>query len=705
MVFSGDQMVLCGYVGGGRADITSRSTAEYLAFLVLCGHLAVPKVATAIQEGLAASDDLDELDAKIAERIAADPSAIANNDPEIVDALDAACSAILNSPSGRGLLINPPEGGSGIVAQHEGIESVKFVNSRRRRARVFLDQISYTVAGDPNVEHEAFQAITTLDVSPTTGVTSVVGALSDFIKGAVAYAPVVSEEVSIPVRPNEAIRTKYKATVIGCGISPGVVSQLPPERKQEYTQLALRTVALDLFLPILLNVALPANKEYFEEMLGGAENLEAVTQFLELVANSPELSAAFQPGANVNWTDVVWLLINEVVASDTFKEAAVNMLGALMNKVGLSLGPGNDLKVGFKNLTALLKGTDTMLAAIDASAQIADIARSNQADEIEIIANRSKVLLNPTFQVTGPDIDVDLTATVPDASDSQAVLKYHWYGTGQAGYLHDGIHQGNDFESSKNKVQFRAWGPGIDRVADTITVEAFQFVDNTWTSIGAANAKVEVRASRAGLVPVMVNLRPNESMELVGFVTPGAGQGEVYEFIWNTHGTAGSFNGVLEKVGPKTVTYVAGNSQGSDKVTVKVYLVRGAERIPVGSMSADVLVENEPSYVYSTIVYDAEVSGGVGGWSAWWNIWVQFPDVPGATHYEVQGFDAYWWSYINPGGPPFDDGRAPEGTHRLGLTGGSGWGWGEPPTRGEMLEVAQQSLWRFPGKWSVKVTR
>lgn len=704
-VFSGDDVVLYGYVGGGHTLVTADSTAEFLAYLALAGFLTPPEVSEEIQSQLKGHPELAAVAAKIAERMQIDPLAVGNNDSEIASALNIAAGNILNAPEGRGILINPVDGGYGNSVVHEGLESIRAINQRRRRTLAYVDQISYTT--EDNVEHDAPQEITKVKLSPTTGVTSVVGALGDLISGKVAYAPVISDPVTVPVRPASAIKTKYNVTFIGIGFIAGDIVSLPESRKQEYRELALRSLALDLFLPVLLKVVIPANKEYFEQLLGSAEGLEAVTFFLERVQEVPGIAEALEPNAQPPApSQIVLTLLEWVVESDEFKNACINALQAMMNKVGVELPNGGDLKVGFANISGMLKIIDAVLLSLDASAQVVDIARSKQAEIVEVIANRSKVLLDPPYQVVGSDAEAELTARVPDASGTGDLLKYHWTCTGQYGRLKDGIHEGNDFESSKDKVVYAAWSPyGID-VSDKVTVEAFLFADNEWKSLGTAEATVDVRVARVAISPVLVAIKPGESMAVEAFVTPAPPANEVFEYKWITHGTAGSFNGVLEKVGPREVTYVAGGAEGTDKVTVQLFRLDRAKRIFVGEASADVKVETEPSVIYGTIRAVAEVQGGFGGWSEWHEIFVEFPDVPGATSYRVQGFDAYWWGNVDATGPPFTASRPAAGHHGFALTGGSGWGFGEPPTEGELIaEAMAYAAWRFPGDWPVTITK
>ncbi|MCC6351227.1 MAG: hypothetical protein IT202_01810, partial [Fimbriimonadaceae bacterium] len=405
-------------------------------------------------------------------------------------------------------------------------------------------------------------------------------------------------------------------------------------------------------------------------------------------------------------SQIVLSLLEWVVESEQFQNACIDAIQAMMDKVGLKLPNAGDLKVGFTNISGMLKIIDAVLLSLDASAQVVDIVRSKQAEIVEVITNRSKVLLDPPYQVVGSDAEAELTARVPDASGTGELLKYHWTCTGQYGRLKDGIHEGNNFESSKDKVVYAAWSPyGID-VSDKVTVEAFLFADNEWKSLGTAEATVDVRIARMAISPMVVAIKPGESMGLEVFVTPALPENEVFEYKWVTHGTAGSFNGELEKVGPREVTYVAGSSEGTDKVTVQLFRLDRAKRIFIGQASADVKVETEPSVIYGTIEVAGGVEGGYGGWSSWWETFVQFPDVPGATSYRAQGFDAYWWGPVDITGPPFSAVQPAAGHHGFSLTGGSGWGFGEPPTQQEVLDYARSaSLWRFPGAWPVTITK
>jgi hypothetical protein len=694
--------VMFGFVGGGQDKINARSTAEALAYFASGAYRLPSSYRANVFDALRTRTELDAVTAKITARVAADPTAVDKADAEIVAALDASVGSLVG-PEALGHLINPTETKSGIEVQADGLETIKIVNYFRRRALAYVDRVSYKT--DDGVEHPSAAAVTKVDISPTTGVTSVVGSLGDWIQGKSAYNPVSTDPIKASVEPTTAKTTLYKVTVIGAGADPGEVESLPKDRQDEQDMLTKKTVVVDLFFPLLLNVALPAKSDAIDQMLGYLNSASIVYDFINVVTTTaPDIWAKSSEGDLVGGA---WALIEAVSSSAAIKVAAVQMLRELITHYS-GLFWGETFNNGAAIISKLATSANIALQILDSCAQIADIARSQQAATWDVTANKSKVLLNPPFTEIGNGGETELTCTVPDASGTETSLTFEWTKEGGALQMADGIHTGNSFESSKNKVQLKgAWNGSTGM--DTITVEAFQIKGSSRVSLGTAKASVKISAPKPFLTPSKISVKPNGTFTVTGGVKPAPAGNPSYIYRWTLKGSGATFDaGALQESGTRETNGIkALSKEGSDVLTLEVLQVDGGKQISLGKATAEVRVETTPSIFYGTINahiwYDYDP---VSNWtSSQWGVWVEFPDVPGATSYTVSGFDNMFNSPVVKTGPPFDQIRDLSASmHGFGLWGGAGFGPGPPDTSGDADFLAAVKG-RFNGTWEVEVRK
>lgn len=693
--------MLCGFVGDSETRIDARSTAEALAYFILGGYRLPAPLRTELRRRIAGNAALDPAVATIETRFLADPHAFGAVDSEIVDALDRACRTLSMGTSGH--LILPTETQSGIEVQSVDLEKVRIANYYRRRAHAYLDRVSYKTSD--GMEHPSAAPIGEVDVSPTVGVSSVVGALSDLIVGNSAYNPVYSDPLGAPVTPTDAVSTKYQVTVVGPGGQLGEIESLPQDRRDAQRLIVQKTLIVDLLLPLILNVAIPANASALDSMLEYTNGSTILYSFI--VALTQAVPSIWDHAWTGEFGQVVWDIVALIADDASVKVLVVDLISQIITHYN-GLFWGATFENGAVIISKFVTGANMALTLLDSSAQLADIARSKQAATWDVVSNKSRVLLSPPHSLIDTKSSVDLTATIPDASGSGASFTYHWKVLNQSAVgISDGLHSGNEFDSSSNKVTAMPTWYGASGT-DAIEVEAFEIVGSERRSVGKAQATVEVREASPFLAPEHISLRRNGSFTLQAGMRPGLAEQSVYHYKWSVGGTAATFGGATTKeTGTGTVTLDAKSSVGTDTVTVEVFLIDRGKRTSLGTATADVVVEDEPSYIYGTVkgkvwhTYDPTANWHEDRWA----VWVEFDDVFGVSQYFMRGWDNWYHYYVERAGPPFDVIQdLPPEQHAFGMWGGVSFGPGPPDDSGDAAYIATV-ITRFQGIWEVRLTR
>jgi hypothetical protein len=314
------------------------------------------------------------------------------------------------------------------------------------------------------------------------------------------------------------------------------------------------------------------------------------------------------------------------------------------------------------------------------------------------------VLTPPHGQVSVTQ-SLELNASVPNATGEEApLITYHWTLSGMSGVqFNSGSQQGADITSSSGTVQFVS----LNNQTGTAEVEVEAILHgngNETTSLGTATSTIDVVNDRAVLTPARSSIQPGTTQTLIARITNPRPNAR-YQFKWHSSRRVGSLSTPEDILtSQEIVTYISDGSVGSDDITIDAYENGPSGPVRIGSSSATVLVETEPTVIparYSAFSAGADGRGKVIAL-------VKAPRVQGATGYRLVGTGGYDYAYfggsINFAISPFNNEPQwgliePSGEVWVGLSGWDGPESGIPGAIGWMDS-------RFSGfSFYVEVTR
>ena len=289
-----------GETSGTGSEISAQSTAVALLFQALSAF-TLPRDAWPQALTLLTADPSTATLAKVvAARLAANPYAISDNDTELLSALNSAVTAILGSTIAPALtasrtaaclksfdvrvtstaeetalvLVQPTDENSGVrVAPNAAGNGITITNSFRRHLWAYVYRTGWKTKDDD--ENAAPHDITPWErVVPGTvvsgyipavnGFQGTIGTILDAVSGQVAYSPVTSDAIILPVSPADANQTFYKVIVVGPSWkSGGFNDELPTEYsamseagewRSAELKMNMLTIFQEFLFPALLSV-------------------------------------------------------------------------------------------------------------------------------------------------------------------------------------------------------------------------------------------------------------------------------------------------------------------------------------------------------------------------------------------------------------------------------------------------------------------
>jgi hypothetical protein len=653
--------VLLGWVGSGGAQLSARSTAEVLLYFALDGARAAKPSRDFLLTQLQTRAEVATLADAIAAALATTPSLAT---PTVRDALARARDALLSDPTviaarasaastivkPQGVLVNPALPKSGVALDQQGIDTIFFTNSYRRRAVAHIERIGLKLEG-ATTEQSVRETFRTVDVSPVQGLTSLLGSFGDIVRGDMAWAPTTTSPLLLPINPSNAELTRYRVTLLGMGVGT-TVDTLNAEQEALLLKTQVKTIVLDMVVPVIANVILDA----------AGDKLDEITNFGLAGEISQDLVTALAPVAQrASSGDIkgaVGEVINGVLTGNAIRPLILAYVWDLMSPTPWAQHLGYDkMFEGFNRgneLLAVLSKIDAGLTIVDTAAQTAHIRSSHVAESWEVVVNRSKVYLSPKRGWISPRTETShvLTAKVVDAdSQTDRTIVYRFSTSGRFGVLYDTRQQRNEdaFETVDPTVYYVPKNLTSEGT-DTVTVEAFLTAAGTTNRqpLGSDTSTVEVRLPKVTITPQRSSVQPNGSVTLTAQVPDSlVAAGEYLAFRWSTTGKFGRFDNNLTTVDSGLVTGRShqvqfrshSRDEGIDTVTVEV------TQLPFTTLGvANATVKNElrKSLESGELTTQSWTVPGAGCTY----VYIKVPKVAGATGYSVHAynfFDSLFW--------------------------------------------------------------
>ncbi len=246
------RLVMLGHVDTDNPafnDVSPTSTAQELLFFSTLSFVLPQDQWPGVYDILAAAPETATLAQVISARIAANPTALADLDAELLAALDAATVSLLPATGAAASIIAPlassdaPASRSSAVVTETGKAVSVLVKSANPYGLEVLDSLDdlgvfirntarihrfwavyrtgfVPVTGkstDPPIALPAWVQVGGGFQSGTTGATGVIGSLIDYFVGKVAWAPKVTPTIPLPMDPPDAKANSFRVFVVGAG--------------------------------------------------------------------------------------------------------------------------------------------------------------------------------------------------------------------------------------------------------------------------------------------------------------------------------------------------------------------------------------------------------------------------------------------------------------------------------------------------------
>lgn len=508
-------LTMLGWLGEERSEISARTTAEVLLYFALGAYAMPDDVQPRILDALASAPEVDTFADALEAAIANDSGALGRENADLKAAAHQAIDDLGAGASDgaaqlrRLMLIQPSDELSGIRVEHtSAVNSLRIVNSYRRRAFVIIEQQSYKRESDGvTVPEIAKHSASDFWLPPVNGVgDGVLDTVSDIFMGlydagTMAYEPIITEPIEMPLHDGSS-QTTYKVKILGPGISEGDAALLnDDEREQLYVAWAA-SLGLDVVLPAVSNVVLPIrNYGGFTDIVTPPNKYDFYEDLVNAIKDTPGFIEAMERGQTAAALSILWeqlTLEQTSVRSATFY--ALGWVVTLLEEAGrIPEGSLAEYVEGMSMAGHILNALtilDIGFGVGDLGVTLAHIGKSNQADIWTVDVIPPNVSLEPAYHEFCYGWTWPLEATVPAATGSVGdtpAFAYHWSTTGTYGELYDDIgHEGAEFESSQNTVSYRA--TSTEEGTDTVTVEVYQIDGSDRIPIGSASSEMHVIA-------------------------------------------------------------------------------------------------------------------------------------------------------------------------------------------------------------------
>lgn len=460
------KLILLGYssTSSGPGEISPRTTAQVLLFYALGAQTLPPDQYAQALTLIAADNATAQLAITVGSRIAANPTALSDGDSTLDSAVSAAATAILPAGgrsidraassavpisrasvvvkrSGRAsgqLMIQPSGLQSGVeIIQNPNGSGIVASNNFRRLCQFFVYK---TGTKDQNGVATNFPQVQlvggTHDLPSVVKINGVIGTLADLINGKVAYGPINSSPVDLPLDPGTS-ETRYEIVVVGFSTRfdvPGVFNDPRYANQVGFLTGAYNDLAVDAFVRdfagnILITAMFAPND--IKAILGDDTAVKAlIIDIAKLVRSEAGVIDQLKAGKPLAaWNAFVLAVANSsgfrsLLLTAFSKLPTVQRLGSILN-----FDLGKVLKAN-----TILKAVELVLTAGDIGEVVRGWNASKQAEVWSVNVVQPNVHLDPqTAIVTDNQSSVNLATRV--VGEQAPALRFVWSTTGAQGHL------------------------------------------------------------------------------------------------------------------------------------------------------------------------------------------------------------------------------------------------------------------------------
>ncbi|UJP65909.1 hypothetical protein [Mongoliitalea daihaiensis] len=659
---SEDKLMMMGFLGNGKTEISAQSTAEALLYLGAGLYVYGNKVKEKYLTESGSLEELSQLTSDVENKLKTNPFALDQGlfEPELRAVIEKLGESGETVDIRARVINTEPDIKSGLQVSDKDFQSITITNRFRRRAHAFLYKESFkdrdrkqTILIRQSEYSGQLQAKSDHKVDPIINIDGFLGSLKNVVKqGGMKFAVMETDPINIPLETDES-QAIYKVRVVG-PVWGKTTFAMTREEEKKAIDLTWKTTFYDLVWPAISELTggfADVIKEDSEELakvfshlgglIGKMESIDEFSRYGDLKKFSLEM------------LDFIVGTKADEVMKDNLEKLLIK---AYKIKYGTS---GPDLEDFTKKGAArALKVADLGLKAINAAWLGIDVNRANMVEIFKVEANDIPFKLEPKDAAVSVNEQKELTITKLGQLPNNQTYWIKWWTTGEYGVMRDKEGRtGKEIETNFTKIFYRAISnpSNVDEEAeDKIYAEVFIREGENLTSIGLDSVSIIVKPIKLEIKPNGTTLSPvNGGTNEIKLYVETAGSAKKlentdefeYRYEWGTKGDYGLFGGysVTENTMDNLVRYVALDEEvekAEEEIFVRVYrLEKGTtEEKFYGEAKAIVKIENDENWkiIYVPLQATTVSNPCDGCFTNWLN--ASFPKKDNHESYTVRFF-------------------------------------------------------------------
>jgi len=598
------RLLLLGFVDAADpegGEITAKTTAVSLLYR-LTGLCFLPAdYREELLEMLEETEEAQTVADVIAARMAADPAALWNRDPDVVAAVTeavsslyskagvdldsvtlpvvgdvaeaspvvqytvaAAASGSITIPDGRsqsGVSIHVSEEGSGVILE----------NGYRRHCGYYAYQTGYEDKDGNQQPLDRWKEVKNGYLPSVIQMESPLQSLLDLLSGEQqAWEHTFSDVIPLPLEPADAQTTYYTIVVIGPALrdKPGFSYNNPDAAKWFLTfgSMAGLTFTKDLLVP-LVGAFLPSQSIGFE-VLGGIkpddwQSLagEVVKIFLE---EGVDVVASVMAG---DYKGLIIATIENIAANEAFAYAVVR-LGIKYGLIKLAAQevPHTIALRLAENVVVPYALVEKLMTVLDVSRVTVDTVISEAMILWEVESNSANVRIWPEEQTVAPEGEVVFSGHSAAVGQTR---RYHWAIVGNWGYLQAADQQGNVIVTSETtSVTYHCNEDAEPGEVEEIMLEVFVHpVGGEQESLGTDKAVAQIVDQERTFEMESFSMYPEDTLPVFVSVDPPFPDDADVTYEWSCAESVGTLTSEPDS---PLASFEAGEDPGIETVNMVV---------------------------------------------------------------------------------------------------------------------------------------
>jgi hypothetical protein len=560
--------LLAGFITDTNKEISIATTASVLVYFGMGISFQPHEIKKKYLEGFSTLDGMSEFSQSLSNEFSTSPDMLKTG--KFMNSLTAYLSTFAPSDTidirAKQIDVDTKGFKSGIQVYELDHQNVNIRNERRRRAHAFTYKTAFK--DKEGLETTIKQKIGGADVSekdiainPRIGITSFSGTLKEWMMGKIMekepeFAMTENGPVNLPMKESESEAT-YKVRVVGPGMGNISGLDLTNAEKEKLDRLIIETFALDFLVPFIFDVLSMDDALFGTQSDEFKDILWTIDVF---VKSSPAIEQALKEGDYIKaFKETIWMGISEYPSKkfdDMVEDLALDGLKILKaKKPGLVTETPEEVTKKVKSALNAIKLVDYVLKAADYKFLLDHIALSDYLVEFTAKVKADDLVMTPKEEmiVTSAYYNVKVETKTTLAEGESFV--YKWSTPGKYIYLYHQSKKHTQVETSTATMTYRSDAKAADlsdgNNMDVITVEVFIKKGTTLTSLGKAEAKINVKKLKLVMKPEKITLMGGQSVRLYLERTDGVNdivQNDAldYKVEWETSGKYGKFNGTLK---------------------------------------------------------------------------------------------------------------------------------------------------------------